>query len=387
MISREVAPRLKKLARQFPVVSVTGPRQSGKTTLIRELFSDYEYFNLENPNTRRLVEADPAQFIHKNRIKVIFDEIQRVPELLSYIQSTVDEINTPGAYVISGSQNLLLSAAVSQSLAGRVAIVNLLPLSITELENHSLASTNAFEQLGKGFYPRIYDQNINITDFYANYVATYIERDVRQLKNIDNLATFQRFMQLVAGRVGQIFVVADIAGDLGIDAKTVRSWLDILEASYIAYRLPPYFKNFGKRIIKSPKIYFYDTGVLSYLLGIDSQAEMETHFARGQLFENLVVSEIKKTIANFGLNFKPYFWRDRNSQEIDLLIDRGGSMDIIEIKSSSTYRQEYTKAFAYWQKLKDAPPGKIIVVYSGDQTEKISHHELVPWRRVSSIIK
>lgn len=371
---------------KFPVVSITGPRQSGKTTLSKLCFPDYEYFNLEDPITRDLISSDPRQFVNPKRKKIIFDEIQKFPELLSYIQVTVDEIGESGLYVITGSQNLLLSEKVSQSLAGRVGIIELLSLSNKELSSENLLLDNPFDQIQKGFYPRIYDQDINPLDYYSGYIATYIERDVRMIKNIGDISNFQRFMQLIAGRVGQLFNASSLANDLDVDSKTVKSWLDILEASYITYRLNPYFKNFGKRLIKSSKLYFYDVGLLSYLLGIDSKGEMETHFARGGLFENLVISEIIKIIKNKKLNIRTYFWRDSNGNELDLLLDKGSTIDKFEIKSSRGYKNEFKKGFEYWDKLNIDIKGNKYIIYSGTEELKINDFQIVNWKNVMNIL-
>lgn len=383
MIDRLLESKIKKLSKSFPVVSVTGPRQSGKTTIVKKCFPNYEYFNLEDPNTRVLISNDPKQFINTKRPNIIFDEIQKLPELLSHIQVTVDEVNEPGAYIISGSENLLLSEKVSQSLAGRVAIVNLFPFSVQELKKANLLKIDAFAQIQNGFYPRVYDQNIPTADFYGGYLATYIERDVRQIKNIGDISNFQRFMQLIAGRVGQLFNASEISNDLGVDSKTVISWLNILEASFITFRLQPYFKNFGKRITKSSKLYFYDVGLLSYLLGIDSQVEMSAHFARGSLFENLVIAEVKKHIINNTLNMRTYFWRDSNGNEIDLLIDKGSEIDILEIKSSQSYKSEFAKAFGYWDGLKNIVDGSKYIIYNGDLESNIQNYKVVNWKNLA----
>jgi hypothetical protein len=415
MINRILGSQLPKLAKQYPVISVTGPRQSGKTTLIQQVFSDYEYFNLEDPNTRMMIMDDPKQFVNPQRTRVIFDEIQKYPELLSFIQVTVDEVGHSGCYIISGSQNLLLLEKVSQSLAGRVAITKLLPLSLTELKSADRLKTNPFEQILFGFYPRLYQVNpsqanlnqakhavskqttqevansttglttapLKPTQFYGNYLASYVERDVRQIKNISSLSTFQRFMALLAGRVGQLFNAASIANDLGITSKTARAWLNILEASYITFRLQPYYKNFGKRVVKSSKLYFYDVGLLAYLLKIDNQAEIETHFARGHLFENLIIAEIMKMNLNRRLRPKLYYWRDRTGHEVDLLIDQGTQINVVEIKSSATYKSRFLQGLNYWNQLDKTPPGKKMLVYSGELENKVKNCQIVNWQNLT----
>lgn len=384
MIKRLLEKQVKHAVTQFPVVSVTGPRQSGKTTLIKECFPTYEYYNLEDPNTRSLIQDDPKQFVNTTKKGVIFDEVQKYPDLLSFIQVTADETNKPGQYIISGSENLLLSERISQSLAGRVAIFNLLPLSMSELKTAKLLEQDAFSQIYKGFYPRIYDQNISATDFYSNYVNTYIERDVRLIKNIGDISNFQRFMQLLAGRAGQLSNASAIANDLNVDSKTANSWLNILEASFIIFRLPPYFRNFGKRVIKNSKIYFHDVGLLAYLLGINNTTDMDVHFARGALFENLIVSEIMKRIINFNLHVKPYFWRDSAGNEIDILLDKGNTIDRLEIKASKTYKSEFSKGFDYWDELtrQNKQEGNNYVIYNGDTESKVKNYKLLNWKNV-----
>jgi len=383
MIKRILEIKTKKLARYFPVISVTGPRQSGKTTLIKKCFPNYTYLNLEDPIKRALIEEDPTQFINKDNLYIIIDEIQKIPELLSYIQIIVDDINKPGLFIISGSENLIISEKISQSLAGRVGIINLFPFSLNEIEYEGLNEDDAFSQIIKGFYPRIYDQNIPSREFYSNYISTYVERDIRQIKNIGNIANFQKFMQIIAGRVGQILNLASISNDIGVDNKTISSWLSILEATFITFRLYPYFKNYGKRVIKSPKLYFYDTGILSYLLGIDNQTEMSTHFAKGSLFENLVIADIVKTISNLQLNIKPYFWRDNTGHEIDLILDKGNLLDSIEIKSSKIYKLETNKNFLYWNNIKKEISTKNHIIYNGDIETKIKGCNLINWKNAS----
>ncbi|OGK15028.1 hypothetical protein A2690_02865 [Candidatus Roizmanbacteria bacterium RIFCSPHIGHO2_01_FULL_39_12b] len=384
MIKRLLEKQVKHATTQFPVVSITGPRQSGKTTLIKKCFPTYEYYNLEDPNTRSFIKDDPKQVVNITKKGAIFDEVQKYPDLLSFIQVTVDETNKPGQYIISGSENLLLSEKVSQSLAGRVAVLNLLTLSISELQADKLLDQDVFAQIYKGFYPRIYDQNISATDFYSNYVNTYIERDVRLIKNIGDISQFQRFIQLLAGRAGQLSNASAIANDLNVDSKTISSWLNILEATYIIFRLQPYFRNFGKRIIKNAKIYFHDVGLLAYLLGINSTTDMDVHFARGALFENLVVAEIMKHIVNFNTHIKPYFWRDSTGNEIDILVDKGNMIDRFEIKASQTYKSDFSKGFDYWDGLpkQNKQDGNNYVIYNGNIESKVKNYRLINWKNI-----
>lgn len=386
MIKRGLEKNTKKAAKMFPVVSITGPRQSGKTTLAKKCFPKYKYYNLEDPNTRKIISEDPKSFINVQSPYIIFDEIQRVPELLSYIQVVVDNAKTNGMYIISGSQNLSLSQNVSQSLAGRVAVITLLPLSLNELKHADLLEKDAFYQIQKGFYPKIYKDNISSNLFYSSYLATYVERDVRQLKNVGNISEFQRFMRILAGRVGQLFNASSISSELGIDSKTVASWLSVLEASYITFSLNPYFKNFNKRIVKSSKIYFYDVGLLAYLLGINTKDEMLVHFARGSMFENLVVADVKKTIFNNMLNVGTYFFRDKSKNEIDLLLDKGSTINIAEIKASQTFKPEFTKSFSYWDTINTDISGKKYVVYSGEVEKEIKDYKIVNYKNTEGIL-
>ena len=300
MIKRIAEKKINELKEKYPVILVTGPRQSGKTTLVKKIFSKYDYKNLENPDVRSAAENDPRKFLGIGTgKKMIIDEIQEVPELASYIQAEVDEKQLMAQYVITGSQNFQISQAVSQSLAGRVSQFELLPLSNSELKQIKDLELN--DLLIQGTYPGKYTRNIDKTDFYRDYVNTYLTRDVRTLKNVGDLSNFLRFMQLLAGRVGQLFNSNELANAVGVDYKTIQQWFSILEASYIAYRLEPYYENFGKRLKKSPKVYFYDTGILSYLLGIDSENELSIHPLYGSIFENFIVSEkIETDLGNKG---------------------------------------------------------------------------------------
>ncbi len=377
MIQRFADQQLKNLAAQFRVVALTGPRQAGKTTLLKSFFADYQYFNLENLATYDFVQANPMTFARDNS-RAVIDEIQRLPELLPALQVVVDERNQTGDFVISGSQNLLQadkasSEKASQSLAGRAAYQLLLPLSIDELKAAGLLKTNYFQQMFYGFYPALYD-NPTLTpyDYYDNYVATYVERDLRNIKNIQDLTQFRKFMGLVAGRIGQLVNYDSLASDVGVSAKTIEDWLSILEASYIIFTLPPYHANINRRLVKSPKIYFYDVGLASHLLGIDSPEALETHFLRGGLFENMIIADIVKyTANNAGLRDKLSFYRDSNGNEIDLLIETApGELLPLEIKSADRVRSDYQKGLlAFSSLLNDVVTvrdGRVI--YSGDFT-------------------
>ncbi|NTU73731.1 ATP-binding protein [Candidatus Roizmanbacteria bacterium] len=390
MIKRAITPHIDRLRKGFPVIVVTGPRQSGKTTLIKKMFSDYHYFNLENPETLGMVENDPSGFINAKTHNIIIDEVQRVPQLLSYIQAVVDEQHIPGNFILSGSENLLLSEKINQSLAGRAAYVNLLPLSIEELKRHD-HTPHVYEQIFSGFYPAIYDKDIKPVDYYDQYIATYVERDLKQISNITNLSLFRKFLALLAGRIGQLVNLSSLANDVGVAVNTIESWISILEASYLVFRLQPYYENYGKRYIKSSKIYFTDTGLACRLLGLSSPQEVTKHYLIGGLFENLIIIELKKYILNHSKSAKLYFFRDSNGNEVDLVIDGGIAQIPVEIKSGATFTTEFLKGLEYWKKLKvcqphtkPALPG--FVIYNGTQTYKTDTYELLNWSTLESVL-
>ena len=379
MIHRTLEEKLKQLMQFYPVVSVTGPRQSGKTTLIRTAFSHLPYVNLENPDDRDLALNDPRLFLGNYPQGAVLDEIQRTPLLFSYLQGIVDE-NEQIKFVLSGSQNFLLSEQISQSLAGRVGILQLLPFSMLELKNAGLLSDSYEEVAVRGFYPRIFDKGIPAEDFYPNYRRTYVERDVRQLTQVGNLTTFSTFVKLCAGRVGQLLNMSELSNDAGIAVNTVKSWLNILEASYIVFRLYPHHKNFNKRLIKMPKLYFYDTGLLCYLLTINTPQDLFAHFARGTIFENLIITELVKSAYHRGKAPQLYFWRDHRGREIDLLIEKGQQLIPIEIKSGTTKTMDYFKNLSYWNELSGNAPNTSYVVYGGTETLNTKQGRLVNWR-------
>ena len=379
MIYRTLKEKLKQLIQFYPVVSVTGPRQSGKTTLIRDTFSHLPYVSLENPDNRELALDDPRLFLSNYPQGAVLDEIQRTPLLFSYIQGIVDE-NEQVKFVLSGSQNFLLSEQISQSLAGRVGILQLLPFSMLELKNAGLLSDSYEEVAVRGFYPRIFDKGIPAEDFYPNYMRTYVERDVRQLTQVGNLTTFSTFVKLCAGRVGQLLNMSELSNDAGIAVNTVKSWLNILEASYIVFRLYPHYKNFNKRLIKMPKLYFYDTGLLSYLLTINTPQDLFAHFARGSIFENLIIVELIKNAYHRGKASQVYFWRDHRGKEIDLLLEKGQQLIPVEIKSGTTKTMDYFKNLSYWNELSGNAPNASYVVYGGTETLNTKQGRLVSWQ-------
>lgn len=381
MINREAEKELRELAKQFRAVAVTGPRQSGKTTIVRKVFSEKTYVNLENPDIRRFAADDPRGFLSTYPNGAILDEAQRVPELFSYLQQVLDETKENGLFILTGSNNFLLNNSISQSLAGRVAYLFLLPLSIGEI----MPEANQSNQLMfRGGYPEIYQNKVDPVKFYANYIRTYVERDVRLIKNINDLYTFERFLRLCAGRIGQLLNMNSLATETGVDVKTISSWIGVLEASFIVFRLQPYYKNFNKRIVKMPKLYFYDTGLAAALMGIDDISLLTIHPFRGALFENLIVLDFLKKSFNSGKQNNLYFWRDNNGNEIDLLIKKGNRPYPVEIKSGQTINDEYFKGIRYWHKLTGVEGGYL--VYAGDIEQKRSHSiRVVPFNKIEQI--
>lgn len=368
MILRKAENELKSLARQYKSIAVTGPRQSGKTTLVRKAFPDKQYVNLENPDVRRFALDDPKGFLSTYPDGAILDEVQRTPELFSYLQQILDEKNGKGQFILTGSNNFLLQDNISQSLAGRIGYLFLLPLSIEEI---SPETGQANQLMLKGGYPELYQKEIEIDKYYANYIRTYIERDVRLLKNINDLYVFERFLRLCAGRTGQLLNMSSLANDTGIDVKTVSSWIGVLEASFIVFRLQPYHKNFNKRIVKMPKLYFYDTGLAAALMGIDSASQLDIHPFRGGLFENLVILEFLKRLFNRGKPNNLFFWRDNTGNEIDLLIKHEQRRIPVEIKSGQTITDDFFKGIKYWNKLTQSEGGYL--VYGGDMIQRRSN--------------
>lgn len=379
MIHREATSEIKKLARQFKAVAIIGPRQSGKTTLAKYAFPEKPYVSLENPDTRQFAIEDPRGFLHQFPNGAILDEAQRVPHLFSYLQQILDEHHESGLFIITGSNNFLLQENISQSLAGRIAYLNLLPFSLNELAETGNWSLN--ELLYKGAYPPIYDQAVETNSWYNNYIRTYIERDVRQLKNIKDLYTFERFIKLCAGRIGQLLNMSNLAIETGVDHKTISSWLGILESSFVIYRLQPHHKNFNKRIVKMPKLYFYDTGLASTLLGIQNSEQLDINPYRGALFENFVIAELIKKSFNKAQPHRIYFWRDNTGHEIDVILESANSLFPIEIKSGKTITSAYFSGLSFWNRISQQEGGTVI--YGGDSYQKRSNGiEVLPWNKI-----
>lgn len=381
MIYREAEKELQLLSAQFKAVAVTGPRQSGKTTLVKKVFKEKAYVNLENPDLRQFAREDPRGFLSNYPDGAILDEVQRVPELFSYLQQILDEKEQNGSFILTGSNNFLLNGNISQSLAGRVGYLFLLPLDIGEINPGANMSN---QLIFKGGYPEIYQKDIDPKKYYDNYIRTYVERDVRLLKNITDLYTFERFLRLCAGRTGQLLNMSSLAADVGVDVKTIGSWLGVLEASFIAFRLYPYHENYNKRIVKMPKLYFYDTGLASALMGIEDVSQLTIHPLRGGLFENLVVVDFLKRLYNNGKQNNLYFWRDNIGNEVDLLIKKGANRYPVEIKSAQTISDEFFKGIRYWNKLTNTEGGYL--VYAGDMLQKRSGEiNIVPVHLLNTI--
>lgn len=386
MITRTLTDELLRLAGKYPVISLTGPRQSGKTTLVKSVFPNHQYLTFENPDVRQRALSDPAGFFLPATRNLILDEVQHIPQLLSYIQEITDRNNINGQFVLTGSQSMLLSEKVSQSLAGRTAVLKLFPFSLEELSvPGSDRPTSYEEQIYKGFYPRMYDQHIEPADFYPFYFETYVQRDVRQLLNIRDLNQFTNFVRLCAGRIGQLLDLSSLARDTGISVNTAKGWISLLEASYIICLLHPYYKNFSKRIIKSPKLYFIDTGLASWLLNIQDPEQLETHYLKGSLFENLIVIDLIKQRIH---NAKPpnlWFFRDNNGNEIDC-ISEGKKLSLIEIKSSRTFREDSLKKINYIDRIATDQQIEKVIVTGGDESFMFKGNRVVSWKHLNELI-
>jgi len=384
MIQRSIAPTFRKLAKDFKAIALTGPRQSGKTTLAKMEFQKKPYVSLENPDERNFALSDPRGFLSQFPEGAILDEVHRTPELFSYLQQILDENPARGRFVLSGSNNFLLLESISQTLAGRVGYLDLLPFSLAEILKSPQASSDLNAILFSGGYPAIVHDHLNPKTWFAGYVRTYIERDVRLIKNISDLTLFQRLLYLCAGRVGQQLNLTSLANDVGLDHKTVQSWLGVMQASYILYLLPPYFKNFNKRITKAPKLYFYDTGLVSYLLGITDPKQLVNHPFRGALFENFIITELLKNRFNKGERSNLFYFRDSTGNELDVIIHEGQKLIPAEIKSSSTINEGFFKNFSYWEKLTGNKGG--ILFHGGIQKDHVRNSVRVKsWTSVNSV--
>lgn len=385
IVRRQLEDSLRALLPKYPILAVTGPRQSGKTTLLKSIFPDYTYVSLENTDARSFAAEDPVGFLEKYDRKVIFDEAQRVPDLFSYLQTAVDKSGEMGQFILSGSQNFHLMERITQSLAGRVALFRLLPFDLSELKTANWLPDNWQEAVIKGFYPAVYDRDITPAIYYSNYLQTYIDRDVSQLSGVQDLRRFQNFIALCAGRTGQLLNLSNLANECGISQPTAKSWLSILESSYIVFLLQPYFESFNKRIVKTPKLYFYDTGLAAFLLGIRSAEEIANSAISGSLFENFAIAEIHK--QNFHrYKLKQYwFWRDSSGHEIDLMSKKGLSFDIFEIKSTKTVLPALFKGLEQFASVAVGKINHSILLYGGQDNQNRTLHKVLGWDSISAI--
>lgn len=387
LIKRNAEKILKKLASSYPAVVVTGPRQSGKTTLTQAVFQDKPYVSLEDPDTRGFADTDPRGFLGQYPKGAILDEVQRCPDLFSYLQTRLDADKKMGQFILTGSQQFGLISGISQSLAGRAAKISLLPFSLYELQEENKAPKTLDALLFKGLYPPIYDRKLEPNIWHANYVDTYVERDVRQLINVRDLSVFQRFVRMCAARTGQMLKLTDLATDCGITHNTAKAWLSVLEASYIIHLLQPHHRNFNKRLIKSPKLYFYDTGLAAWLLNIQNEEQMSIHPARGQLFETWVIAELMKYRYNQALASNLYFWRDHKGHEIDILLEQANILAPIEIKSGQTVAGDFFKSLKKFQSLAGDEAARGTLVYGGKQSQKREDFNVIAWQDIHDLAK
>ncbi|HMQ48448.1 MAG TPA: ATP-binding protein [Saprospiraceae bacterium] len=384
MIVRAISEAINGRVGKYPVITVTGPRQSGKTTLIKSLFPDWHYFSMETPDIRLEVQENPRGLFKKYGHRMIIDEVQRTPNILSYIQTIVDE-DPQAQFILSGSHNLLMLEQISQSLAGRTTLFYLLPFSLSELKNGGITRARYEDWIYEGAYPRLYDRSLQPSQFYPDYLETYVQRDVRQIRNIGNLNLFIRFLSICAGYIGQQINYNNMANATGVSVQTIQSWLSVLETSYIIYQVSPYFRNFNKRITKSTKLYFYDTGLACSLLRMNDIVAVENYFSKGALFENFVINEIIKYFFNQGLRPPIYYWRDSKGNEIDLLLDMGAQLIPFEIKSGHTLNKRFFDTIAWWEKIADVPIRKSFVVYGGEQDWETEIGQIIAWEKLSNV--
>lgn len=380
MFTRHILPVLQARAQQMPVVTVTGPRQSGKTTLCRLAFPDKPYANLEQPDMREFARTDPRGFLAQFPAGAVIDEIQRVPNLLSWIQVEVDQHKTAGRYILTGSHQFELSRHVGQSLAGRTALLKLLPLSVAELAADKILDTDTL--LHSGGYPRIHADGLTPATALGDYFETYVQRDLREVVQLRHIAEFERFVRLAAGRTGQVLNLQSLAADVGISGHTAREWITLLEASYIVFRLPPWFANIGKRLIKSPKLYFYDVGLAAWLVGIKQREHLATHPLRGHLFENLAVLEVQKTFYNAGEQPNLHYYRDSAGNEADLVLQYGAEITLVEIKSTQTASHEAMRTLGNIRRGLGADVAGAALIYAGDEAQRRSAYDVVPYRDI-----
>jgi len=384
-IPRNILEPLKQLKDKYPLLALTGPRQSGKTTLLQAAFPDYQYVSLENADVRERAVQDPNAFLEKYAGKVFFDEVQRAPQLFSYLQTKTDSDRTMGQYILSGSQNFLLLESISQSLAGRVALLKLLPFSFSELAAAGLLANSWQEAAFKGFYPAIFDRHIEPVDFYPNYLETYIERDVRNLVAVRDLRQFRLFLKRCAGHTGQLLNLLSLANDCGISSPTAKAWLSVLESSYIVFTLSPYYRNFNKRLVKTPKLFFYDTGLVCNLLEMDDPGDVDNYFQRGSLFENFIVAEMYKQAFHQGRRPSFYFWQDSNKNEIDLLWEKASTLHLMEIKSGQTVNASFFHNLEKFTAASGQTIGHRYLAYGGTEGFSQQGIEVLGWQAVQEL--
>jgi len=382
MIPRNAERALKEGAASFPITAVTGPHQSGKTTLVRHVFTEKPYLSLENPDTRQWAEEDPRGFLERYKDGAVLDEVQRCPQLLSYLQVSVDENHHLGRFILTGSQQFGLLSGITQTLAGRIALIELLPFTLHECYPKKMLkeALTLDEVIFTGLYPPVHDRKLKPTLWYGNYVQTYVERDVRQMLNVRDLSTFRRFVRLCAGRIGQLLNLSQLAADCGVTHNTARSWISILEASYVIFLLHPHHQSFNKRLIKSAKLYFYDSGLACWLLSIRDPEQISTHSLRGFLFEGFLISERIKAAFNQGMRPELFFWRDRSGNEVDLIIDRGDTLQPVEIKSGQTLNKDFFGGLKHWLSFAGELAVQPTLIYGGREYASRSGINILPWR-------
>lgn len=385
MIPRRAHQTILELAKGFPFVAITGPRQSGKTTLTRAVFPDKPYASLEDPDSLEFADNDPRGFLAGYPDGAILDEVQRCPQLFSYLQTRADLDGRQGLYILTGSQQFGLFSNIAQSLAGRVGLVQLLPFSSNELNQAGILPASVDDLLFTGQYPPLYDRPVSPAQWYSGYVRTYLERDVRQMINVRDLSAFQRFIKLCAARTGQLLNLSSLANDCSITHNTAKAWISILEASYIVHLLLPHHNNFNKRLIKSPKLYFHDTGLAAWLIGIHEKSQLRFHPLRGALFETWVVGELLKGLYNQGLPSNLYFWRDSTGNEVDVLFDQGLMLEPLEIKAGQTVTSDYFTGLKKWTALAKETAGRSFLVYGGDKIQARQGTDIVPWNKISTV--
>lgn len=382
-INRNIEKSIRKYLGKYPIIGVTGPRQSGKTTMLKTMFPDYTYVNLESFDARNFAETDPRGFLNHYNSKVIFDEAQRVPQLFSYLQAIVDDDPQMGRFILSGSQNFHLMTSITQSLAGRIALFRLMPLDLSEMKAANLLENDYTSMIIRGFYPALYDRDIDSKTFYSNYIETYVERDIRDLVNVQDLRLFRNFIGLCAARTGQLLNLNSLANECGISQPTAKSWLSVLQASYVVFLLNPYFKNYSKRITKTPKLFFYDTGLLAHLLKVRNAEKLKLSAIKGNLFENLIVSELLKQNYHNQLHREMWFWRDASGHEVDVILQEDELLDIVEIKATETVMGDLFSGLHYFSELAGEGIKSKTLIYGGNQNQQRSGVDVLGWNTLA----